>query len=283
VSPTGPPARTEAVRGVEERLAATLHAYPGLRLDPIPAQFLRVPETGAPPQYPRSPGAAWSSSSGPGNLGPGGFQPGEGWSGSAGRGGVRAGAFPGTPGSREAESPGLVMPSIARFFGGGGHRVLRGGHLRDLGGDAAAEAYDLIRELWESAGCPVDDVTGLDGRMLVVHDPAGYLITVTRHGGDDPILTVASPPIASQFLERGLLAGLLSGLLFGCGGPCVSSVGPMTMFPAMVGLSATYWGWVPLFALVVGVTLWRPETRRFGAGLLVAGALVGFTVAGIVS
>jgi hypothetical protein len=31
------------------------------------------------------------------------------------------------------------------------------------------------------------------------------------------------------------------------------------------------------------VTLWRAETRRFGVGLLVGGALVGFTVAGIVS
>jgi hypothetical protein len=253
VSPTGAPGRAEATRGVEERLAATLHAYPGLHLDPIPAQFLRVPETVEPPN------------SMPGN------------------GGVRTGAYPGARGPREPASPGLAVPSVARFFGGGGQRVLRGGHLRDLGGDAAAEAYDVIRDLWESAGCPVDDLTGLDGRMLIVHDPAGYLVTVTRRGDDDPILTVASPPIASEFLERGLLAGLLSGLLFGCGGPCVASVGPMTMFPAMVGLSATYWGWVPLFALVAGVTLWRPETRRFGAGLLVAGVLVGFTVAGIVS
>ncbi len=251
MSPTGSPGRAETVRGVEERLAATLHAYPGLRLDPIPAQFLRLPEPAGPPD--------------------------------GHHGGVRAGAYPGARGPRQAASPGLVMPSIVRFFGGGGHRVLRGGHLRDLGGDAAGEAYDLIRELWESAGCPVDDVTGLDGRMLVVHDPAGYLVTVTRHGDDDPILTVASPPLASQVVERSLLAGLLSGLVFGCAGPCVSSVGPMTMFPAMVGLSATYWGWVPLFALVAGVTLGRRETRRFGAGLLVAGVLVGFTVAGIVS
>jgi hypothetical protein len=241
-SEAGPPGRAEATQGVEQRLAATLHAYLGLRLDPIPAQFLRLPET-VETAFPdaRCPDARF-------------------------------------PDARE-ETPGPA----SSFFGGGGHRVLRGGHLPDLGGDAAGEAYGLIRELWESAGCPVDDVTGLDGRMLVVHDPAGYLITVTRQGEDDPILTVASPPIGSQFRERGLLAGLLSGLGIGCLGPCVSGVGPMTLFPAMAGLTAAYWGWVPLFLLVAGVTLWRPETRRFGAGFTVGGALLGFTVAGIVS
>lgn len=250
-SDSGPPGRAEATQGVEQRLAATLHAYPGLRLDPIPAQFLRIPETAEP--------------TGAGER-------------------LRAGAYPGGRGPRQNDGPGLSVPSsLASFFGGGGHRVLRGGHLRDVGGDAAGEAYDLIRELWESCGCPVDDVIGLAGRMLIVHDPAGYLITVTRQDEDDPILTVASPPLGSQFVERGLVAGLLSGLAFGCLGPCVSGVGPMTMFPSMVGLNAAYWGWVPLFALVSGVTLWRPETRRFGAGLLVGGALVGFTVAGIVS
>lgn len=227
-SEAGPPGRAEATQGVEQRLAATLHAYPGLRLDPIPAQFLHLPDT------------------------------------------------VGTGGTGEP-------PWTAGFFGGAGHRVLRGGHLLDLGGDAAGEAYGLIRELWESAGCPVDDMTGLDGRMLVVHDPAGYLITVTRQGEDDPILTVASPPIGSRFAERGLLAGLLSGLAIGCLGPCVSGIGPMTIFPTMAGLTAAYWGWVPLFLLVAGVTLWRPETRRFGAGFTVGGALLGFTVAGIVS
>ncbi|NMO57662.1 hypothetical protein HH310_41665 [Actinoplanes sp. TBRC 11911] len=245
----GAPGRREAVHGVEQRLAATLQAYPGLRLDPIPAQFLRQPEAAEP--------------SGPK---------------------VRAGAYPGAGAGRPDETPGLTVPSaVASFFGGGGHRVLRGGHLRDLGGEAAGEAYGLIRELWESSGCPVDDVSGLDGRVLIVHDPAGYLITVTGQGEEDPILTVASPPVASQFLERGLVAGVLSGLTIGCVGPCVAGVGPLTMFPAMVGLNGAYWGWVPLFLLVVGVTLWRPETRRFGVGLLVGGALVGFTVAGIVS
>lgn len=245
----GAPGRGEAVQGVEQRLAATLQAYPGLRLDPIPVQFLRLPEAAGP--------------SGPK---------------------VRAGAYPGARGPRQDETPGLAVPSaFASFFGGGGHRVLRGGHLRDLGGEAAGEAYELIRELWESSGCPVDDVGGLDGRMLIVHDPAGYLITVTGQGDEDPILTVASPPIASRFLERGLLAGVLSGLTIGCVGPCVAGVGPVTMFPGMVGLNGAYWGWVPLFLLVTGVTLGRPETRRFGVGLLVGGALVGFTVAGIVS
>ena len=141
----------------------------------------------------------------------------------------------------------------------------------------------MVGELWRSTGCPVDDHTGLDGRLLVVHDPAGYLVTLTRHGEDDPLLTVGSPPLAPQLVERGLLAGLLSGLALGCLGPCVASVGPMAAFPSLAGLDAPYWGWLPLFLLVTGVSLWRPETRRFGLGLLVTGAAVGFTVAGIVS
>jgi hypothetical protein len=248
VSEAGPPGRAEATQGVEERLATTVHAYPGLLVIPIPAQFLRVPETAGPPGAPA---------------------------------GLRSGAYPGSPGPRLPEPPGLSLPALAAFFGGGGQRVLRGGRLPGLG-DGAGEVFDVVRDVWDDAGSRVDDVTGLDGRMLVVHDPEDYLIILTWHGDDDPILTVASPPLASPFIERGLLAGLLSGLALGCLGPCFASVGPMAAFPSLAGLSAPYWGWVPLFALITGVTLWRPETRRFGAGLLLSGAIVGFTVAGVV-
>ena len=42
---------------------------------------------------------------------------------------------------------------------------------------------------------------------------------------------------------------------------------------------ASLWGWIPLFLLVAVGGLYLPETRRFGAGLLVSGAVVGITVA----
>jgi hypothetical protein len=37
--------RALATRGVRERLEVTVQAYPGLRLEPVPAQFLREPRT----------------------------------------------------------------------------------------------------------------------------------------------------------------------------------------------------------------------------------------------
>ncbi|HEY0002515.1 MAG TPA: hypothetical protein VGB74_18830 [Actinoplanes sp.] len=235
----GAPSRTEAGRGVEQRLATTVQAYPGLQLIAVPAQFLRLPEEVEPPDE-----------------------------------------LFGKPGRTSA---------IADFFGAGpgGNRLLRGGRLPDLGGPGPAglvdEVYDVVRDLWSASGCRVDDATGLDGRLLVVRDPDGYVLTLARHGDDDPVLTVGSPPLPPQLLDRGLLGGLLSGLALGCLGPCAASLGTMRAFPSMAGRSLTYWGWLPLFILFTGVCLWRPETRRFGAGLLLGGALVGITVTAIVT
>jgi len=194
--------RTAVLPGVERRLEATLHALPGLHLDPIPPALLRTPP--------------------------------------------------------------------------GGPRLVRGGRLPGLG-DQAGEVYDGTRELWEQAGCRIDDTNGRDGRVLVVHDPAGYLITVTQHPGDDPVLTVASPPLRARLIDPPLLAGLLSGLALGCVGPC-AAVGPMTLFPSLAGLATPFWAWIPLYLLVGVGSVWRPETRRFGAGLLVSGAVVGLLV-----
>jgi hypothetical protein len=204
VAQTAGPSRAAATEGVRQRLDTTLHAYPGLRLEPVPVQFLRSPET--PP---------------------------------------------------------------------GGHRILRGGRLPD--GDD--EVFEVVAELWREAGSRVEDVAGLDGRILEAHDLAGYVVTLARHGLDDPILTVASPPIPVPFLDRGLLLGLATGLAVGCLGPCAAQVGPSAVAPFL----ASYWGWLPLFALIVGCCLWFPETRRFGAGLAVTGALVGITIAVIFS
>ncbi len=201
--------RSEVTRGVEQRLDTTLHAYPGLRLAPIPAALLKSPPT---------------------------------------RTGVR---------------------------------VLRGGHLPGLG-EHTGEVYDATRDLWEQAGCLIDDTTGPDGRILVVHDPTGYVITLSHHPGDDLMLTVASPPLPARLIDPPLLAGMLGGLALGCIGPC-SAVGPMTLFPALSGLAAPFWGWIPLYLLLGVGSIWRPETRRFGAGLLASGALVGVTVAWIFS
>ena len=168
----------------------------------------------------------------------------------------------------------FLQPPPARP--GEGPRILRGGHLPHLG-ESVGEVYAAIRDLWEQAGCRVEQ----SGPLLVVRDPAGYLITLTRQGDDDPVLTVASPPLPPELIDRGLLAGLLAGLGLGCGGPCLFSVGPMTAFPSLAGLAAPFWGWLPLFLLVGGISVWLPETRKFGAGLLVSGAVVGGTVASI--
>jgi hypothetical protein len=195
-------------RGVEERLATTVHAYPGLHCDPIPAQFLRLP---------------------------------------------------------------------AAAVAAGGQRILRGGRLPDV----ADDVFEAVAELWEHAGCRVQDTAGLDGRLLVVHFPDGYLLTLARHDTDDPILTVASPPTPTPYLDPGLLGGLAAGLGVGCLGPCVSSVAPSAVSPALAGVHAAFWAWIPLFLLVSAVCLYLPETRRFGVGLLIGGGLVGLSVATI--
>ncbi|GAB2566683.1 hypothetical protein Aab01nite_46010 [Paractinoplanes abujensis] len=197
--------RAEATEGVDQRLETTLHAYPGLRLEKIPASQLKPPPT------------------------------------------------------RE------------------GVRVLRGGRLPGLD-ELTDEVYATIRELWEQSGCRIEGY----GRTLVVHDPAGYVITLTQQPGDDPVLTVASPPVPARLIDPPLLAGLLGGLTLGCAGPC-SAVGPMTLFPSLAGWSAPYWGWIPLYLLIGAGSVWRPETRRFGAGLLVSGGLVGVAVAWVLS
>ncbi|MET0426115.1 MAG: hypothetical protein ABW046_19760 [Actinoplanes sp.] len=195
------PSRAEATRGVQERLAATVHAYPGLQVVPVPEYLL-----------------------------------------------------PGPP---------------------GGVRVRRGGRLPDLDG-LTPEVYAAVAELWEHAGGEVRR----EGRRLIVDDPAGYRIELTQdETGSDPVLSVASPPIAAPLVDRGLLAGLAAGVGVGCLGPCVFSIGPMAAFPALAGLSASFWAWVPLFLLVSGGALALPETRRFGTGLLLSGALLGVTVA----
>ncbi|GIM89096.1 hypothetical protein [Paractinoplanes toevensis] len=196
------PSRAEVTQGVNERLDATLHAYPGLRLEVVPAQFLRTPETTS------------------------------------------------------------------------GIRILRGGRLPEAGD----EVFEVVAELWRDAGAHVEDAAGLDGRLLVAQDQAGYVISLVRHSGDDPILTVASPPIPQPFLDRGLVAGLSAGLGAGCLGPCVSTVVPSAVIPALVGAHLTYWAWVPLFLLVAGGSLYFPETRRFGTGMVIGGVLVGLPI-----
>ncbi|MCY1138425.1 hypothetical protein OWR29_10490 [Actinoplanes sp. Pm04-4] len=199
--------RAELVRGVEQRLEATLHAFPGLRLDPIPAALLTAP----PPAT----------------------------------------------------------------------RILRGGRLPGLG-DHTQEVYEVTRDLWQQAGCRVNETGPADGRTLIVNDPAGYVITLTQHPGDDPVLTVASPPQQARLVDPPLLAGLVAGLALGCVGPC-GAMGSMTLFPAMAGWSGPFWAWVPLYLLIGVGSVWRPETRRFGAGLLGSGALVGVMVAWVFS
>jgi hypothetical protein len=196
--------RAEATQGVEERLAATLQAYPGLSLAAVPAQFLRMPVSEA-----------------------------------------------------------------------GGQRVLRGGRLTE----ADDEVFDVVAELWRSSGCLITDGATPDGRLLQAEDPAGYFVSVARYGLEDPILTVASPAFPAPFIDRGLAAGLIAGTVAGCVGPCVAKVGPSAVIPGL----ASYWGWLPIFALVVAGSVWFPETRRFGIGLGINGTLIGVTIAAIFS
>ena len=196
--------RAAATRGVQERLAATVQAYPGLRLEPVPAPFLRTPRT----------------------------QP-------------------------------------------GGQRVTRGGRLPE----ADDEVYEVVGDLWRSAGGLVTDTATPDGRQFEATDPTGYVISLVRYGLDEPVLSVASPPFPAPFLDRGLTAGLIAGAGVGCLGPCVARVGPSEVLPWL----ASYWGWVPIFVLIAGGSLWMPETRRFGIGLAMTGAVIGLTVALVLS
>ncbi|GIF20423.1 hypothetical protein BJ973_001673 [Actinoplanes tereljensis] len=196
------PSRAEVTQGVDKRLETTLHAYPGLRLETVPAQFLRTPPTTS------------------------------------------------------------------------GIRILRGGRLPE----ADDEVFEVVAELWRDSGAHIEDAEGLDGRLLVAQDSAGYVISLVRHADDDPILTVASPPIPQPFLDRALVAGLSAGFGAGCLGPCISTVVPSSVIPALSGAHLTYWAWVPLFLLVAAGSLYFPETRRFGTGLIIGGVLIGLPI-----
>jgi hypothetical protein len=196
--------RAAATRGVQERLAATVQAYPGLRLEPAPASYLRAPKT----------------------------EP-------------------------------------------GGQRVTRGGRLPE----ADDEVFEVVGDLWRSAGSLVTDTATPDGRQFEATDPAGYVISLARYGIDEPVLSVASPQFPAPLLDRGLSAGLLAGAGMGCLGPCVARIGPSETLPWL----ASYWGWVPLFVLIAGGSLWMPDTRRFGIGLAITGTIIGLTVALVLS
>jgi hypothetical protein len=78
-----------------------------------------------------------------------------------------------------------------------GRRLTAGARLPGLCGGAEA-VFAAVADLWRGGGCRVSDAVGLDGRLTVAHDAAGYLLVLAREGAADPILTVASPPLSPR-------------------------------------------------------------------------------------
>jgi hypothetical protein len=76
-----------------------------------------------------------------------------------------------------------------------------------------------------------------------------------------------------------LFGGIGVGAVFGLVGSCFSTA----FFRQWFGPHAALLGFVPVILLLGGGLLLPPNTRQFGVGLLIGGAITGIVTAGICS
>ena len=102
---------------------------------------------------------------------------------------------------------------------------------------------------------------------------AGFVLVLRDHAGRTELYVVS--PIL-QASTAGLYGGIAVGAAIGLVGPCFS----MAILQGLAGEHA-FLGFVPLVLLLGGVLLIEPDTRQFGVGLLIGGAVTGIVTAGL--
>ncbi|GAB1694627.1 hypothetical protein [Krasilnikovia sp. M28-CT-15] len=156
-----------------------------------------------------------------------------------------------------------------------GNRVRAGAVAVNLPPD---QVFAAVAEHCGRTGYQVTDTGGLDGRLLIARDPAGYGLTLRQESIEPPILIVASPEVPAWSTGGKITAGVATGMAVGFLGPCVSVA--ITPQPSH---GSPYLPWAPVFGLAVLVCLIHPPFRAFGIGLLISGSVVGIAMAGLCS
>ncbi|GAB1643251.1 hypothetical protein [Krasilnikovia sp. MM14-A1259] len=143
------------------------------------------------------------------------------------------------------------------------------------------QAFAAVTEHCRRSGYQVTDAGGMNGRLLVATDPAGYAVTLRQQAGEPPILIVASPPRPRLSSSGKTWIGVAAGAVVGFVLPCLTGLSPLSDLPYVVSANAQWFVWVPFFALGVLGCLLHPAARPFGVGLLIGGSVVGIAMASI--
>ncbi|BFU42175.1 hypothetical protein [Krasilnikovia sp. MM14-A1004] len=145
------------------------------------------------------------------------------------------------------------------------------------------QAFAAVALHCQRTGYEITDATGMDGRLLIARDPAGFVVTLHQQAAEAPILIVASPVQPGLSTSGRIWAGVATGAAAGFFAPCIAGLSPLSDLPHLVGLDAPWFAWVPFFALAVLGLLIHPTSRWFGTGVLIGGSVVGITMASICS
>jgi hypothetical protein len=139
------------------------------------------------------------------------------------------------------------------------------------------DVFGLIAEDMRQNGVEPHAWSSPDGEILVgVLPGAGFVLVLRRHAGRAELYVVS--PILPK-TGAGLYAGIAAGAVVGLVGPCFSTL----TFQRLLGDQVAYLGFVPVVLLLGGALLISPDTRQFGVGLLIGGAITGIVTAGICS
>lgn len=166
--------------------------------------------------------------------------------------------------------PSPQLPAFALPPREAGERVCR---AMTLVVPAGVDVFALLAVDWEQSGLQPQSWSTPEGSVLVGVTSAGFVLVLRDHAGRAELYVVS--PIL-QTSNAGLYGGIAVGAAIGLVGPCFS----MAMFQGLAGEHA-FLGFVPLVLLLGGALLLGPDTRQFGVGLLIGGAITGIVTAGV--
>jgi len=165
--------------------------------------------------------------------------------------------------------PSPVVPAFALPPREAGERACQ---AMTLSAPAGVDVFALLAHDWEQNGLQPHSWVSPEGLVLVGVTVAGFVLVLRNRE-----LYVVSPILAPP--RAGLLAGLAVGAAIGFVGPCFS----LATFQRWFDEQVAFLGFVPLVLLLGGALLVSPDTRQFGLGLLIGGALTGIVTAGLCS
>jgi hypothetical protein len=136
--------------------------------------------------------------------------------------------------------------------------------------------FDVLAEDWRQNGVQPHSWSSPEGPILVGVHLSGFVLVVRRHAGIHELYVVS--PILSASRAR-LYGGIGVGAVIGLVSPCFT----VLVFEAWSGPATALLGFVPVVLLLGGALLISPDTRQFGVGLLIGGAITGIATAGVCS